>query len=61
MLEKSPMVITIHMFNQMFLESQKKLKNEKVPYNPDSALIKSFLKDSSKYEKTEKKVISSSS
>ncbi len=49
------------MFNQMFLESQKKLKNEKVPNNPNSVLIKSFLKDSSKYEKTEKKVISSSS
>jgi len=55
------MVITTHMFNQMFLESQKKLKNEKVSYNPDSALIKSFLKDASKYKKTEKKVISSSS
>jgi len=45
----------------MFLESQKKLKNEKVHNNPDSALIKSFLKNSSTYEKTEKKVISSSS
>ena len=31
------MVITTHMFNHMFLESQKKLKNEKVPDNPDSA------------------------
>ncbi len=55
------MVITTHMFNHMFLESQKKLKNEKVPDNPDSALIRSFLKNSSKYKKTEKKVISSSS
>ncbi len=40
------MVITTHMLNQMFLESQKKLKNEKVPTNPDSVLVKSFLKDS---------------
>jgi len=55
------MVITTHMFNQIFLESQKKAKNEIVPTNHDSALIKSFLKDASKYENTEKKVISSSS
>ena len=55
------MVITTHMFNHMFLESQKKLKNEKVPDSHDSALIRSFLKNSSKYEKTEKKVISSNS
>ncbi len=55
------MVLTTHMFHQIFLESQKKLKNENVANNSDSTLIKSFLKDSSKYEKTEKKVISSSS
>ena len=55
------MVITTHMFDQISLETQKKVKNIKVPNNHDSALIKSFLKDSSKFEKTEKKVISSSS
>jgi len=55
------MVITTHMFNQIFLESQKKVKNLKVPNNHDSALIKSFLKDSSMFENTEKKVISSNS
>jgi len=55
------MVITTHMFNQIFLESQKKVKNMKVPKNHDSALLKSFLKESSKFESTEKKVISSSS
>ncbi|GBF24634.1 hypothetical protein MnTg01_00975 [archaeon MnTg01] len=49
------------MFNQMFLESQKKVINLKMPNNHDSALIKSFLKDSNQLENTEKKVISSSS
>ena len=49
------------MFNQIFLESQKKVKNFKESNNHDSALIKSFLKDSSKFENTEKKVISSNS
>ena len=49
------------MVNQIFLESPKKLKNEKIHNSPDSVLIKSFLKNSSKYEKTEKKVIYSSS
>ncbi len=55
------MVITTHMFNQMFLDSQKKVKKLKVPNNHDSALIKSFLKDSNQFENTEKKVISSNS
>ena len=55
------MVITTHMVNQIFLESQKKVKNIKVSNNHDSTLIKSFLKDSSKFKNTEKKIISSSS
>ena len=55
------MVVTTHMFNQMFLESQKKVKKLEVPNNHDSALIKSFLKDSNQFKNTEKKVISSSS
>ncbi len=55
------MVVTTHMFNQMFLESQKKVKKLEVPNNHDSALIKSFLKNSNQFENTEKKVISSNS
>ena len=55
------MVITTHMFNQMFLESQKEVKKLKMPNNHNSTLIKSFLKDSNQLENTEKKVISSSS
>ena len=55
------MVVTTHMFNQMFLESQKKVKKLEVPNNHDSALVKSFLKDSNQFENTEKKVISSDS
>lgn len=55
------MVMTIHMFNQIFMESQKKVKNLNVPNNHDCALIKSFLKDFSKFVNTEKKVISSNS
>ena len=51
------MVITTHMFTQMFLDSQKKVKKLKMPNNHDSALIKSFLKDSNQLENTEKKVI----
>jgi len=55
------MVLTTHMFNQIFLESQKKVKKLEVPNNHGSALIKSFLKDSNQFENTEKKVISSNS
>ncbi len=55
------MVITTHMYNEMILEKQKKSKNDKVPSNQDSALIKSFLKDSTNFEKTKEKVISSNS
>lgn len=55
------MVITTHMFNQMFLDSQKKVKKLKMPNNYNSTLIKSFLKDSNQFENTEKKVISSNS
>jgi hypothetical protein len=55
------MVITTHMVNQMILENQKKSNNDKIPINPDSALIKSFLKDSTNITKTEKRVISSNS
>ncbi len=55
------MVITTHMFNQIFLESQKKVKKLEVPNNHDSALIKSFLKESNQFKNTEKKVISSNS
>jgi hypothetical protein len=49
------------MFNQIFLESQKKVKKLEVPNNHDSALIKSFLKESNQFKNTEKKVISSNS
>ncbi len=55
------MVITTHMYNQMVLENQKKYNNCKVPLNPESALIKSFLKDSKDISKTEKNVTSSNS
>ncbi len=55
------MVITMHMFNQMIIEQQKKLKNDKVPNNPDSEIIKSFLKESTDFPKTEKRIISSNS
>ena len=55
------MVITTHMYNQMILENQKKSHSNNVPSNPASALIKSFLKDSKNFEKTEKKIISSNS
>ena len=59
--EKTLMVITTHMYNQMNLENQKKSNRDKVPSNPDSALIKSFLNDSKNFAKTEKKIISSNS
>jgi hypothetical protein len=49
------------MFNQIFLESQKKVKKLEVPNNHNSALIKSFLKESNQFKNTEKKVISSNS
>ena len=55
------MVITTHMYNQMIQEDRKKTEKEKVPNNPESTLIKSFLKDSSSFEKAEKSVISSNS
>jgi len=55
------MVLTTHMFNQIFLESQKKVKKLEVPNNHDAALIKSILKDSNQFKNTEKKVISSNS
>ena len=55
------MVITTHMYNQMVSEEQKKIKNDKVPSNLDSALIKSLLKDSTNFTETEKRIISSNS
>lgn len=55
------MVITTHMYNQIVLENQNKYNNGKVPRNPESALIKSFLKDSTQFTKSEKRVISSNS
>ena len=55
------MVITTHMYNQIILENQKKSNSDSVPSNPDSAMIKSFLKDSTNFEKTKEKVISSNS
>ena len=45
----------------MITADGKKFKNDKVPSNPDSVLIKSFLKDSANFEKTEKRVIFSNS
>ena len=55
------MVITTHMYNQMNQDGQKKSKKDQVPKNPESALIKSFLKDSTDFVKTEKRIISSNS
>ncbi len=55
------MVITTHMYNQMNQDSQKKSKKDEVPKNPESALIKSFLKDTTDFVKTEKRIISSNS
>ena len=54
------MVITTHMYNQMIQDQQRKLKEDKGLSNPDSAEIKSFLKNATDLEKTEK-VISSNS
>jgi hypothetical protein len=50
------MVITTHMIHQMTNES----KNDKVPENPDSKIIESFLKNSQEFEEKQK-VISSHS
>ena len=61
MREKLFMVITTHMYNQMIRDNQKESNNEKIPNNPDSSLIKSFLKDSTESAITEKKVIFSNS
>ena len=55
------MVITTHMYNQMIRDNQKESNNEKILNNPDSSLIKSFLKDSTEFAITEKKVIFSNS
>ena len=55
------MVITTHMYNQMNQDNQKKSKKDGVPKNPESALIKSFLKDTTDFVKTEKRIISSNS
>ena len=55
------MVITTHMYNQMNQDNQKKSQKDKVPNNPDSSLIKSFLVDSTNFVKTEKRIISSNS
>lgn len=59
--EKAFMVITIHMYNQMVLENQKKYKNDNMLNNFDSSLIKSFLKNLPNLSKTENSVISSNS
>lgn len=50
------MVITTHMYNQMIQENEKS-NNEKILKNPDSEVIKSFLKDSENFQEKEKKVI----
>jgi len=50
------MVITTHMINQIANEA----KNDKVPENPDSEIIQSFLKNSKEFEENQK-VISSNS
>ncbi len=55
------MVITTHMYSQIIHENQKKSKSNKVPSNPDATLIKSFLKDTTDFAKTEKRIISSNS
>lgn len=55
------MVITTHMYNQIIQAKQKKSKNDTDVFNLDSALIKSFLNDSTNFSKTEESVISSNS
>lgn len=50
------MVITVHMFHQITNGS----KNDKVPENPDSEVIQSFLKNSKEFEGNQE-VISSHS
>lgn len=50
------MVITTHMFHQITNDA----KNDKVPENPDSGVIQSFLKKSEEFEGN-KKIISSHS
>lgn len=55
------MVITTHMYNQIIQEKQNKINNDEVLSNPDSALIKLFLKDSIDFATNEKRVISSNS
>jgi hypothetical protein len=49
------------MYNQMNQDSQKKSKKDEVPRNPEAALVKSFLKDTTDFAKTEKRIISSNS
>lgn len=50
------MVITTHMIHQISNDA----KNDKIPENPDSQIIKSFLKNSEEFEENQK-VISSHS
>ena len=54
------MVITTHMIHKMTLKSQKESNNDKVPSNPDSAILESFLKNSDIFQNNQK-VISSHS
>ena len=53
------MVITTHMIHKMTLKSQQESNNNKVPNNPDSAILESFLKNSDGL--SNQKVISSHS
>ncbi|KRT60672.1 MAG: hypothetical protein XU09_C0008G0141 [Thaumarchaeota archaeon CSP1-1] len=54
------MVITTHMIHKMTLKSQQESNNDKVPNNPDSAILESFLKNSDDFQSNQK-VISSHS
>ena len=48
------------MIHKMTLKSQKESNNDKVPSNPDSAILESFLKNSDDFQSNQK-VISSHS
>ena len=50
------MVITIHMIHRISRE----VKNDKIPKNPDSDIIKSFLKNSKEFEENQKTISSHS-
>ncbi len=59
-IQKINMVITTYMIHKMTLKSQQESNNDKVPNNPDSTILESFLKNSDGFQ-SNPKVISSHS